>query len=125
MIRVVLLIVASAIVAIGFFPMTYAADSLVPAMGHGIAQQKCTTCHLIEPGQVNPPEHVGGPSFQTIANSEDVTVAKLRKHLTKSNRRVGALIMPNQDLTSDELNKLTAYILSLRQAQPAAEPAAK
>lgn len=125
MIRIVLPIVASMTVAIGFFPVTYAANSLVPAMGHGIAQQKCTTCHLIEPGQVNPPEHVGGPSFQTIANGEDVAVAKLRKHLTKSNRRVGALTMPNQDLTSDELNKLTAYIVSLRQAQPTAQPEVK
>src|ERR1700743_1806280 len=105
--------------------MTYAANSLVPAMGHGIAQQKCTTCHLIEPGQVNPPGHVGGPSFQTIASNEDVTMAMLTKHLTKTNRRVGAFGMPNLALTSDELHKLGTYIMSLRQTQPDAQPAAQ
>ncbi|HTJ62939.1 MAG TPA: c-type cytochrome [Alphaproteobacteria bacterium] len=118
-------IVASGAVLFGLSSAAHAAnDTLVPAMGHGIALQICTQCHLVEPGQVNPPDHVGGPSFQTIANGEDVTVAKLRKHLrtTEVNKRL-PLAMPNPALTPDEENKLVAYIISLRTGTASTPPA--
>ena len=133
MTRPFLRLAVPAIAVLGFSPLAHAAnDSLVPAMGHGIALQLCTSCHLIEPGQANPPGHIGGPSFQTIANTEDVTEAKLRKHFSTTNRRTTALSMPNIDLTRDERSKLIAYILSLRNPQapadtpaPAEQPPAK
>jgi hypothetical protein len=132
--RIVLRIAASGIALLGFSSLSYAAnDTLVPAMGHGIAMQRCTTCHLIEPGQVNQPGHVGGPSFQTIANTEDLSADKLRNHFNTLNRRTTALSMPNIGLTRDERTKVIAYILSLRNpqaptdapAQPAPQPPAK
>jgi len=121
---IVLRIVAPAIAVLGMSSLAHAAnDSLVPAMGHGIALQVCTQCHLVEPGKVNPPDHVGGPSFQTIADGPTVTVAQLHKHLqtTKSNKHI-PLAMPSPGLTRDEENKVVAYILSLRSG-PGATPA--
>jgi mono/diheme cytochrome c family protein len=122
---IILRIVAPAVAVFGIASLSYAAnDTLVPAMGHGIALQLCTTCHLVEPGQVNPPGHVGGPSFQTIANSEAVSEEKLRRHFNTLNRRTTALSMPNIGLTRDERTKVIAYIMSLRNPQaPADAPA--
>ena len=126
MIRVVLRIVAPAVTVFGLASTSHAAnDTIVPAMGHGIALQRCTTCHLIEPGQANPPGHVGGPSFQTIANSGDLSEEKLRSHFNTLNRRTTALSMPNIGLTRDERNKVIAYILSLRNPQAPADASAQ
>jgi mono/diheme cytochrome c family protein len=90
-------------------------DAVVSAMGHGLAQRLCSSCHLIEPGQSNPPDHVGGPAFQTVANNPKVTARSLRKHLrtTHSNTMI-PLEMPNPRLSEDELMKIIGYILSLR-----------
>jgi cytochrome c551/c552 len=90
-------------------------DRLSAGMGHDLAQMACTSCHLIEPGQKNPPDHVGGPSFQEVANREGITGAKLREHLrtTHSNSMI-PLSMPNPHLSDDQQNKIVDYILSLK-----------
>lgn len=92
-----------------------ASNKVVSGMGHDLAQSLCTSCHLIEPGAVNPPGHVGGPSFQSIADRPSVTEAGLRRHLkmTHSNAMV-PLAMPNPALSEDELIKIIDYLLSLR-----------
>src|SRR3569833_2563652 len=71
-------------------------DRLSSGMGHDLAQMKCTSYHLIEPGQKNPPDHVGCPSFQEIADRQHVTAAMLQKHLltTHTNAMI-PLSMPN------------------------------
>jgi len=90
-------------------------DRLSSGMGHDLAQTICTSCHLIEPGQKNPPDHVGGPAFQEVANRPDVTAAKLREHLltTHANGMI-PLGMPNPNLSKDQQNKIIDYILSLK-----------
>jgi cytochrome c551/c552 len=90
-------------------------DRLTSGMGHDLAQMTCTSCHLIEPGQRNPPDHVGGPSFQAVADRKGTTGAKLREHLrtTHSNSMI-PLSMPNPNLSKDEQNKIIDYILSLK-----------
>jgi hypothetical protein len=89
-------------------------NNIASAMGHGLAESLCTTCHLVEPGQTNPPDHVGGPAFQTVANRPKVTERSLRKHLqtTHSNDMI-PLAMPNPGLSEDELIKIISYIVSL------------
>ena len=106
----------SAAIATGFSTHAYAQNKVASGMGHDLAQRLCTSCHLIEPGQTNPPGHVGGPSFQSVADRPDVTVEGLRKHLktTHSNEMI-PLAMPNPQLTQDQLVKIIAYIVSLRQ----------
>jgi len=90
-------------------------DRLSSGMGHDLAQAMCTSCHQIEPGQRNPPDHIGGPAFQTIADRPHVTAAKLREHLltTHTNAMI-PLSMPNPHLSDDELNKIIDYIISLK-----------
>ena len=90
-------------------------DRLSSGIGHDLAQTMCTSCHLIEPGQKNPPQHVGGPAFQEIANTPQITPAKLREHLltTHTNSMI-PLSMPNPNLSQDELNKIVDYIVSLK-----------
>ncbi len=90
-------------------------NGVASGMGHDLAQKLCTACHLIEPGQADPPRHIGGPSFQSVADRPDVTVQSLRKHLktTHSNAMI-PLAMPNPQLSEDELVKIISYLLSLR-----------
>lgn len=94
-----------------------ASDKVVSDMGHELAKHYCTGCHLVDPGQSNPPGHVGGPAFQTVADQTGTTKESLRKHLqtTRSNPII-PLKMPNPDLTDDELVKIVSYILSLKTA---------
>jgi hypothetical protein len=101
---------------ISIAPVTRAEpNDIASGLGHGLAERLCTRCHLVEPGQTNPPDHVGGPAFQTVANSPRVTVRSLRKHLetTHSNDMI-PLAMPNPELSEDELIKIISYIISLR-----------
>ncbi len=90
-------------------------NNIASGMGRGLAESLCTTCHSVEPGQVNPPDHVGGPTFQSVANRPNVTERSLRKHLrtTHSNAMI-PLAMPNPGLSEDELIKIISYIISLR-----------
>lgn len=95
-----------------------AGNSVSAGMGHDLAQRLCTNCHLIESGQSNPPDHVGGAAFQSIANRPELTEAGLRKHLrTTHSNNVIPLAMPSPGLTDDQSNKIVDYILSLKAAR--------
>ena len=100
---------------LGSAPARAASNKIVSGMGHDLAVHLCTSCHLVEPGQANTADHVGGPSFQTVANRPNVTEETLRRHLrtTHSNAMI-PLAMPNPQLTEDELVKIIDYLLSLR-----------
>ena len=103
--------------ALATAPTSWAdSNGVAPGMGHDLAQRLCTSCHLIEPGQANPPGHIGGPAFQTVANRPDTSERSLRKHLrtTHTNSMI-PLAMPNPQLSEDELNKIISYVTSLRQ----------
>jgi hypothetical protein len=95
----------------------HAESKISSGMGHDLAKVKCSGCHLIEPGQKNPPDHVGGPSFQTVADRPDTTEATLRQHLkTTHASKIIPLSMPNPNLSQDELNKIIDYLVSLKTA---------
>ena len=94
-------------------------NTVASGMGRELAAHLCSACHLTEPGKSNPPDHVGGPAFQTVADRPDVTAKTLRTHLrqTHTNAMI-PLAMPNPQLTEDELVKIIAYITSLRAPAP-------
>jgi cytochrome c2 len=96
-------------------PTGAASNKIVSGMGHDLAAHLCTSCHLVEPGQADTADHVGGPSFQSVANRPNVTEKSLRQHLrtTHSNAMI-PLAMPNPQLTEDELVKIIDYLISLR-----------
>jgi mono/diheme cytochrome c family protein len=109
---------AAVVVATAASTACAAEDKIAAGMGHELAQRLCTYCHLIEPGQVNPPGHVGGPTFQSVADRPSMTANALRTHLrTTRSDSVIPLAMPNPDLTDDEAHKITAYIMSLHAQQ--------
>ncbi len=91
-------------------------NSVVPGMGHDLAQHFCSSCHVIERGMQNPPDFVGGPSFQSVADRPDTTRKSLLHHLhTTHANKVLPLSMPNPRLTDDETVKIVSYLLSLKQ----------
>ena len=96
-------------------PAWAASNKIVSGMGHDLAVHLCTSCHQVEPGQADTAGHVGGPSFQSVANRPNVTEKSLRQHLrtTHSNAMI-PLAMPNPQLTEDELVKIIDYLISLR-----------
>jgi mono/diheme cytochrome c family protein len=123
MIRTISLAAPGAFAALLAVAPIAGADSnkVVVDMGHGLAKHYCTTCHLVEPGQSNPPDHVGGPAFQTVADREGTTKDALNKHLRETRAgRTLVLAMPPMNLSDDEVVKLVAYIMSLKTPQKAA-----
>jgi len=82
--------------------------------GDRIAHTLCINCHAVD---------TGGPairtdrllSFSWIANQESLTSTTLPAWLSTSHKR-----MPDFNLTRDEIQQVSAYILSLRNkpAQP-------
>jgi mono/diheme cytochrome c family protein len=90
-------------------------NKVASGMGRELAMHLCSACHVTEPGKTNPPDHVGGPAFQTVADRPDVTAKTLRNHLRKTHTNAMIpLAMPNPQLSEDELVKIIAYITSLR-----------
>ncbi len=96
-------------------PANAASDKLVSGLGHDLAEHNCSRCHMIEAGQNNPPDHVGGPTFQSVADRPGTTPESLRRHLTTTHTNAMIpLAMPNPQLTEDELIKIVSYLMSLK-----------
>jgi mono/diheme cytochrome c family protein len=76
--------------------------------GHALAIQICTQCHAVDKQSGHSPA-VAAPRFEDVANSPGMTAAALKAFFQTSHRT-----MPNVILTSDQMDKLIAYILSLK-----------
>ena len=87
--------------------------------GKGVAERMCAGCHQISPGQPAPSPVVNArtgssvvaPSFAAIASDPHATAASLRGYL-----KLPHYPMPDQSLPAGDVPYLTAYILSLRNA---------
>ncbi len=103
-----LLIAPLVFASLAFAP---AASAQVPtgdvATGHEIAKTWCANCHVID----NSPARAGDavPSFPAIAALKSTTVMSLGVFLQTSHPR-----MPNFQLTRQQIDDASAYILSLR-----------
>jgi mono/diheme cytochrome c family protein len=76
-----------------------------PAVGLALARQWCNTCHLVEPDG----EGVdAAPAFEAVANDPMMTPERLRGWLTAPHP-----VMPDLNLTRDEIAALATYIESL------------
>jgi mono/diheme cytochrome c family protein len=78
-----------------------------PSSGRQIAQRWCASCHLVTPQQTSASADV--PSFQSIAQREDLTESLLTAFLSSSHPR-----MPDMSLSRREISDLVAYVRSLR-----------
>jgi len=79
-----------------------------PAAGRGIAQRACAQCHVI--GQSERQAAVNGvPTFVGLARDRSMTAARLQGFIQAPHPP-----MPDLALARQEINDVTAYILSLR-----------
>jgi len=78
-----------------------------PAAGRRLATGWCGACHGGDAGLVEPA--IPAPTFAEIANRRATTAFRIGAFL-----RSPHAIMPNYQLTTDEIEDVTAYILSLR-----------
>lgn len=81
------------------------------ANGKVIAQVWCGNCHLVDTADQRA-THDATPSFATIAGKKSTTATSLAAFL--KTRHGG---MPDLTLSRDEIDDVSAYILSLRGAR--------
>jgi mono/diheme cytochrome c family protein len=119
----VLTLAVAATCAIGF---AYAQESKshndkaeIVAAGHDFALKVCAACHVVSQDQksapiLNPP----APSFFELVRRQDLTEASLRKFLSAPHGNVGRRSkMPNPQLADFQIDKIVAYMLSLKDAR--------
>ncbi len=76
--------------------------------GHQLAERWCSSCHVIGPTQESGSSN-GAPTFAAIARMKSTTSLALHAFLQTPHGR-----MPDLHLTRDEIDDVSAYILSLR-----------
>jgi mono/diheme cytochrome c family protein len=74
--------------------------------GRQISHQWCSSCHLVDPGQV---VSDGAPSFFQIANDPYITPERLRGWLAAPHEP-----MPDLNLTRREVDDVVTYLESLK-----------
>lgn len=101
------------ILALGILPITsaaYAGDIGDVPRGRAYAEKMCTGCHAVEAGQPASPLHAA-PSFTAVANSPGLTALALNAFFRTSHKT-----MPNFIIASQDIEDVSAYILSLKGA---------
>jgi len=78
-----------------------------PANGRVLAEQWCSSCHLVTPEQTH--ASADAPSFMPIAKRSDVELDRLASFLIDPHPK-----MPNFNLSRQEISDLVAYIHSLK-----------
>jgi len=87
------------------------------ARGEHIARMVCSACHVVAVDQEYPPIlKQQPPSFADIAKRPGVSAAYLERFITTTHWDVDKLpmSMPNPQLTREETQAVSHYILSLR-----------
>ncbi|WP_146101915.1 c-type cytochrome [Rhodopila globiformis] len=79
-----------------------------PQAGHAMAQKWCTNCHIVDSGQKRGTS-TGAPTFDAIAQMKTTTEMGLHVFLQTPHDR-----MPDLHLTRNEIDDVSAYILSLK-----------
>lgn len=74
--------------------------------GRTIAERWCAACHLVAPEQVRASDAV--PTFEAIARRRELTPDNLATFLAAPHP-----VMPNLDLSRDQIADLVAYVESL------------
>lgn len=85
-----------------------AQDGGDPVAGRHLAETWCNTCHVVSATQ-SQGSSTGAPTFRAIAAQKEITPMALAAFLQTPHHR-----MPDLHLTRDEIDDLSAYILSLR-----------
>ena len=83
-----------------------AAGAADPAEGRGLAQQWCSSCHSIAPGEAGNEQ---APSFESIVRDRDRSPEWLSAWLSTPHE-----LMPDLSLSRQEIAALVAYLETLR-----------
>ena len=78
------------------------------AKGHKLAENWCSSCHVTGPTQQQGVSN-GAPTFAAIARMKSTTALALHAFLQTPHDR-----MPDLHLSRDDIDNISAYILSLR-----------
>jgi mono/diheme cytochrome c family protein len=86
------------------------------ASGHDFALKVCAACHVVAADQISPPIlKPPAPSFLALVRHGDVSEASLRKLLSRPHGNLGrSAKMPNPQLAEFQIDKVVAYLLSLK-----------
>jgi len=98
---------AGGMLALALAPRLAAAAD--PAQGRLLANQWCSSCHVVEPGGLGVE---AGPPFEAVANDPAVTAERLRGWLAAPHPP-----MPDLNLSRLEIESIVSYIESLRTPQ--------
>ena len=79
-----------------------------PAVGKGLAERLCATCHLVGDGE-NSALPAGVPSLRGLANRSGQTARRIENALIQPHPP-----MPDMRLTMQEIQDLLAYFETLR-----------
>ena len=102
------LVALTAVLACAVGPVR-AQDAGDPKKGAALARQVCAECHAVERGQ-RQSSNAQAPAFEAIANTPGMTSIALTTALRTSHR-----VMPNIELSNDELRDVVTYFLSFKQ----------
>jgi mono/diheme cytochrome c family protein len=81
------------------------------AEGQKLAQTLCADCHL-NPGQGEKVGRAGIPGFRAVANRPGQSIEGIVGWL-----KIAPPMMPNHHLSQEEMFRLAAFILSLREGE--------
>lgn len=111
-------VVASAVIGAGALAASESEQTLI-AKGSALARSVCAPCHVVSSGQPSEPLLKNpGPSFDQIANSGAVDADGLRVFLASPHADMGPHArMANPRLADYQIERLVAYIMSLRRAR--------
>jgi mono/diheme cytochrome c family protein len=84
------------------------AQSVDPSVGRHLAETVCSACHQISATSPNPSPNPAAPSFVDISRMPSTSELAIKVFLRTSHPT-----MPNFILSSEEIDSVTAYILSL------------
>jgi len=85
-------------------------QSVDPSVGRHLAETVCSACHQISATSPNPGPSSGAPSFVDISRMPSMSELAIKVFLRTSHPT-----MPNLILSPEEIDSVTAYILSLAQ----------
>jgi cytochrome c len=97
----------SLLVLLGMLPSVNIAHAQDVFEGRRVAQQWCSGCHQV--GAEFRPHKDVVPSFYAVAQVNSTTAMSLTTFLSSSHQN-----MPDFSLSRDEIQNVSAYILSLR-----------
>ncbi len=86
-----------------------AAQTADPTLGHRLAKEVCASCHEIDAETPAKNKHSGAPSFVDVAKMPSTNERSIGVFLRSSHDH-----MPNIILSPEEIDSVTAYILSLK-----------